>query len=747
MKVSSQRTKSRTLHVALAAGLAIGVAAAFVLAVTAQPKAQQATAVRGPQGYIDGVVESSKGREAGVWVIAETTDLPTRLIKEVVTGDDGRFMLPELPTANYNLWVRGYGLVDSKPVPAKVGQTVMLRASLASSPAEAAKVYPANYWYSMLEIPPASEFPGKGNDVNGIPPTFQSQAQYIDQLKQGCQLCHQLGNEVTRGVGHMKSLGFKTTLEAWDYRVKTGQRGSEMDNMMRRIGPRALKMYADWTDRIAAGALPASVPPRPTGTERNVVISMWDWGNQTSYMHDEITTSKQNPRVNAGGPVWAVDAAHGSHIAVDLNENAAKIIPIPTRDDPKAMRSRFPRTMPKPSNFWGEEVVHAGVSDPHNSMMDNQGRLWATSTVTQTQPAWCKDAANKFNAYFPSGNVSNRHASVFDPKTGKFELIYTCFGTHHLQFSDKQDMLYFSGGGATIPWVNVKVWEQTKDEKASMGWCPTVVDTNGDGRITKPWNEPVGGGRAQNEGGGGGLLGTFDRTRDTRVNAGSYGVIVSPDDAVWSAGTGYPGRLVRLEVGSNPPETCKSEIYTVPDDKAVLHFGPRGLDVDRNGVIWVALSGSGGFASFDRRKCTVFNGPSVVDGKQCAQGWTFYPLDKGPDMKGAPGISADFHYYNWVDQYNTSGFGANTPIANGSGSDSLLVLNPSTRQWTVLRVPYPLGFYTRGLDGRIDDPNTGWKGRGLWANYGTNFLWHIEGGKGTTSKIVHFQVRPNPLAR
>jgi hypothetical protein len=642
-------------------------------------------------------------------------------------------MLPEMPNANYNVWVRGYGLVDSKPVSAKPGQTLALKATLASSPAEAAKVYPANYWYSLLEIPPASEFPGKGSDVNGIPDTIRSQAQFIDQLKQGCQLCHQLGNEITRKVDHMKGLGFKTTLAAWQHRLATGQRGSEMNNMARRLGPRAIQMYADWTDRIVAGELPP-VPQRPTGVERNVVVTMWDWGTQTSYMHDEITTSKQNPNVNADGPVYAVDKATE--------------IPIPTRDDPGKMRSRFPRVFPQPSNFWGEEIVHAGVSDPHNPMMDNRGRLWATTTVSQVMPDWCKDPSNKFAAYYPARGASNRHASVYDPKTGKFELIYTCFGTHHLQFSEKQDMLYFSGGGPTIPWVNVTEWERTKDEKLSTGWCPTVLDTNGDGRITKPWNEPSAGNRSQNEGGGGGTLSKFDSKLDTRIDAGSYGIIVSPtDDSAWSAGTQYPGRFVRLEVGKNPPETCKAEAFTIPDDKALTHYGPRGLDVDRDGVIWAALSGSGGFVSFDRRKCKTLSGPSTVDGKHCPEGWTFYPLTKGPSMKGIPQINADFHYYNWVDQFNTSGFGANTPIANGSGSDSLLVLDRKTNEWVLLRVPYPMGFFTRGLDGRIDDPKAGWKGRGLWANYGTNFVWHLEGGKGSTSKMVKFQVRPDPLAR
>ena len=66
--------------------------------------------------------------------------------------------------------------------------------------------------------------------------------------------------------------------------------------------------------------------------------------------------------------------------------------------------------------------------------------------------------------------------------------------------------------------------------------------------------------------------------------------------------------------------------------------------------------------------------------------------------------------------------------------------------WVVLRVPYPLGFFARGLDGRIDDPNGGWKGRGVWANFGSNLNWHLEGGKGMKSSVVHFQLRPDPLA-
>jgi hypothetical protein len=108
--------------------------------------------------------------------------------------------------------------------------------------------------------------------------------------------------------------------------------------------------------------------------------------------------------------------------------------------------------------------------------------------------------------------------------------------------------------------------------------------------------------------------------------------------------------------------------------------------------------------------------------------------------------SADFHYYNWVDQFNTLGLGADVPIANGTTSDALLALDPDAGEWVVLRVPYPLGFYSRGLDGRIDDAAAGWKGRAVWADFGTNTPWHLEGGPGTKSKMVKFQLRPDPLA-
>ena len=135
-----------------------------------------------------------------------------------------------------------------------------------------------------------------------------------------------------------------------------------------------------------------------------------------------------------------------------------------------------------------------------------------------------------------------------------------------------------------------------------------------------------------------------------------------------------------------------------------------------------------------------------MDGQQCNEGWTFYPLKDSPNLKGT-NINADFHYYNWVDQHNISGLGPNTPFATGSNSDSLIALNTQTKEWINFRVPYPLGFYARGMDGRIDDPNmNNWKGHGLWTTTGTRTVFHNEGGASSRPKVYKVQVRPDPLA-
>jgi len=161
----------------------------------------------------------------------------------------------------------------------------------------------------------------------------------------------------------------------------------------------------------------------------------------------------------------------------------------------------------------------------------------------------------------------------------------------------------------------------------------------------------------------------------------------------------------------------------------------------------VSITGCHGdpFASFDRRACAIQSGPGKFDPQHCPEGWTLYPAP-GPTFKGT-NIPSDYFYYSWVDRENTLGLGRDTPIINGTGSDSLIAFDPARKQFITLRVPYPMGFYTRSMDGRIDDPNGGWKGRGVWAGNNNRVIWHTEGGKSTTGFVAKFQVRPDPLAK
>src|ERR1700745_1987104 len=130
----------------------IGIAM-FLAAWPVRLDSQQNAAVSIDAYDIGGSVTSAKGPEAGVWVIAETTDLPTRFAKIVVTDDRGRYVIPDLPKANYNVWVRGCGLVDSQKVKATPEKNLILTAVVARDPRAAAQYYPAGYWASLITVP------------------------------------------------------------------------------------------------------------------------------------------------------------------------------------------------------------------------------------------------------------------------------------------------------------------------------------------------------------------------------------------------------------------------------------------------------------------------------------------------------------------------------------------------------------------------------------------------------------------
>src|SRR5690348_8244727 len=211
----------RTARFLSLAGL-IGLAAAGYLVLSrSSANAQQAASVKIKPADIGGVVSSSKGPEGGVWVIAETTELGTRYIKEVVTDDRGRYLIPDLPKASYTVWARGYGLMDSPKVKSEPGKLVDLKPTAAPSPAAAAQIYPGNYWYSLLKVPEKNEFPGTGPSGNGISPNLKTQGEWLHLIKtDSCESCHQLGNKYTRTIPPMFA-NLDSPAQQWQRRVQS----------------------------------------------------------------------------------------------------------------------------------------------------------------------------------------------------------------------------------------------------------------------------------------------------------------------------------------------------------------------------------------------------------------------------------------------------------------------------------------------------------------------------------------------
>jgi hypothetical protein len=697
----------------------LAIAAALVASPHSAARQLPRSTVQIDRDDIGGSVLGPRGPEPGVWVVAETTDLPTRFAKIVVTDDTGRYLVPDLPNARYSVWVRGYGLVDSPKVPATPGTLLDLHAVAAPNAAAAAQYYPPVYWFSMMHVPAAREFPL---------PKIKSQGEWLNIVKTGaCQSCHALGTPGTRTIS--PALGvFATSAEAWQRRIRSGQAQALMARDITRLDTQiALQLLGDWTDRIAAGELPFAKPERPRGIERNIVITQWDWGSPTAYLHDEISTDRRNPRVNANGKIYGSPEDSSDFVPIlDPKTNAASEVLHPVRDPKTPSTKANPMA---PSAYWGPDPIWDGKTLNHNPMMDEKGRVWFTPRVRpDANPDFCKQGSEHPSARAFPLEQSGRHLSMFDPATGTFTLISTCFPTHHLNFaSDANQTLWTSagiGGPGVIGWLNRKMFEETHDEIRSQGWTPFVVDTNHNGK-RDGYVEP-----GQPE----------DPAKDTRVAVNTYAVAVSPaDGSVWGTVVGYRGYIVRLVPGSDPTHTALTEIYEPP----APGFGPRGGDVDGNGVYWVSLA-SGHLASFDRRRCRP-NMKPMANGQTCSEGWTLYQLP-GPQLRDVtdPG-SAEASYYTWIDRFGVFGLGRNVPIAMGNLNSSIFALVDG--RFVNFVLPYPMGFFAKNVDARIDDPNAGWKGRALWSTYGTRTMFHLEGGTGNRPKAVRIQLRPTPLAR
>ena len=323
-------------------GLYLSVAAIAIAGVLAAAPAQlrAQTAVAIDNDDIGGTVTGANGPEAGVWVIAETTDLPTRYAKMVVTDDQGRYVVPDLPKAKYKVWVRGYGLVDSPKVDGEPGQQLNLKAVAAPERGGGGAVLSGDLLVLDAEDPGRQPVRRQERHSGEDHPGGMAHGDQEPGLRR---------LSPARPAVHAHDPGRVRRVQVGRGRLapphQSGQAAPLMINPLAGyLGGAPFKYFGDWTDRIAKGELPHSKPPRPQGVERNVVVTTWDWGNEKQYLHDLISSDRRNPTVNANGklfgsPEYATDVLP----ILDPKTNTVTTFKAPVRD---ANMPEFARARP-----------------------------------------------------------------------------------------------------------------------------------------------------------------------------------------------------------------------------------------------------------------------------------------------------------------------------------------------------------------------------------------------------------------
>jgi hypothetical protein len=631
---------------------------------------------------IGGVVTNNAGGtpEAGVWVIAETKSLQVPFRKIVVTDDAGRFLVPDLPKGDYELWVRGYGLKDSSRFKASLGGQVKLAVDNASSAQEVAKIYPASYWISLIH-PPAKE---------ELPAAFVSQEHWLGSLR-GCNQCHQIG---------MSGMRSYTNARTWDAFFKTN---GGMDGLVNRLGRDLVeKTFVDWATRIQKGEVPPA-PPRPAGIERNFVVTQWDWGAPESFFHDLTSTDKRNPTLYPYGKVYGADRTGGGRLWVlDPVKNTVEALMVKPRVSQGYSTKKdyyHPKNIAAGDEGGGDSAAE-WMASPHNPMFDDKGRVWMTVPVrppgVQNNPKWAlstvaSDTDDPTALSLLGERLTSRSHGMqlgyYDTKTNQFVGVDTSFNTHHLQF-DWQGRIWTDGdvlGMLDTTKIDPKNVEGTEAE-AQKAWM------------------------------------RIDMKTQKEIPTSGYATAVSPVDGnVWLSVPQVNGAQNKLFMLN--PKTRQFKDYPLPLPLRLSH----GIDFSTDGTLWFS-SGSGHLGKLDPKT-----------GK-----FSHWDLP-GPKFTGTGQEtgSTEYPYFLWVDQFDTLGLGKDTVIVTGTVSDALFMFDPKTEKFTVFRLPYPIPFYTRGVDGRIDDPRAGWKGRGIWATYSSYMPKFTETKLGN---IEHIQLRPNPLA-
>jgi len=422
-------------------------------------------------------------------------------------------------------------------------------------------------------------------------------------------------------------------------------------------------------------------------------------------VHDLISTDKRNPSLYGYGKVYGVDRTGGGRLLIlDPMKNTTTSLQVEPKDKSHgySLTKDYYHGAEEEQAYVGED--REWMASPHNSMMDANGRMWMTTQIRaggkDFYPTWAKDTivtgskdpASVDLAYKTiAARGNNMQLGYYDTKTGKFVSVDTAFNTHHLQL-DWQDRIWVDGGGSTAGMLDIKKLDLNNIEGTQVAAQKTYM--------------------------------RVDPETGKLIPGGGYGEAVSPiDGTVWyssSVAAGPNNKVYMID-----PKTDKITDYPLPQD-GTGRFS-HGIDFSSDGNLWVSL-GSGQLGRFNRK----------------TNEWKFWD-NPGVKFKGtgAETGTTDFPYYLWVDQFDVSGLGKDTVFVTGSTSDAFFVFDPKKETFSTFHIPYPMPYYARGLDGRIDDAKAGWKGRGLWMTYSSYLPRFTETRSGT---VNHMQIRPNPLA-
>ena len=431
-----------------------------------------------------------------------------------------------------------------------------------------------------------------------MPATLKSQGQWLDIVKtDGCYSCHQLGNKATRTIP--KALGqFENSTEAWEARIQSGQASENMvSNIGRLDTQRALKLFADWTDRIAAGELPAEQPSRPQGVERNVVVTHVGLGRRQDLSARRDRHRQARPDRQRQWPDLRRD-----------RRRARRTCRCSTRSRTRRRRStsrcatRTRRVSDRHAGCRARRRTGAtsgsGTARPACTTRCSTRRGASGSPRASAAETIRLSAGRARTIRRPSCSRSRRatrQLAMYDPKTQKVHAdrhllhdaspaIRVRCQQHAVDQRRRRRRTRWSAGS-----TRRSFWRPATPPQ-SQGWTALVLDTNGNGKrddYVEP-NQPVDPGEGQ-----------AHRRRPLR-HLGH-----PTDGTIWGTLVRLSRRVVHLIPGANPPATALAEYYEVPSTsrrRRCTAIRRAAWISTRKGVVWMPLA-SGHLASFDRRKC------------------------------------------------------------------------------------------------------------------------------------------------